>query len=81
MVTKAQVEKARKELKDLIVLVFDDIPNSQQVTQFMSEGFEGMKALADIGIPTAGERLAVAANLSTGLANDIVQELLPLPEG
>ena len=81
MVTQAQLEKARKELKDFIVLVFDDIPNSQQVTQFMKEGFEGMKALADVGIPSAEERLAVAANFSTGLANDIVEELLPLPEG
>ncbi len=56
----ALVEQAGKEVGDAIVLVFDDQPNSSQVGQFVTEGFEAFKKLADAIAAVPAEKRAAA---------------------
>jgi len=80
MVTKASVHKAGHELGDLLVLVIDETPNSQQLTEFTTQGFEAFRALASVGIPK-DNREAIARNLVEALLNRVNEKFRPLPEG
>ena len=78
MVTKQSVRKAGHEIGDLVVLVIDQVPNRQQITQFTTEGFEAITAIAAVGIPKE-EKAAVATHLAEAILERLNETVLTLP--
>lgn len=78
MVDKITVEKAGKELGDLVRLVVDDVSNTRQIAQFMAEGLEAVKAIAAIGIP-AEHKAAVASHIAEQILKSLNESVLALP--
>ncbi len=74
---KDLVERAGKEIGDLIVLAFDDVPNSAQVGQMAAEGFEGVKALADAIVHVPKEKRAAALSHLMNKMHERANEGIP----
>ena len=78
MITKETVQKAGAELGDLVVLLLDEISNKEQITQFATEGFEAVTAIAGVGIP-ADLKEAVATNLVEAILARVNEKQFVLP--
>jgi len=73
------VERAGREVADLIILALDDVSNRVQIVEFTTEGFEAIRALADglQGLPRE-DRAAAASHLLNAAHARVNAELLPL---
>lgn len=59
---QAQIDRAAREITDLVGLAFDERPNSSQVGQFAVEGLEAFQAIGDLmgGLLPEQRRAALA---------------------
>ncbi len=71
MITREQALNAGRELSDLVGLVIDQVPNSQQLGDFFKEGTEASRTIIGIArteIPE-GKKPAVGTNIVEGFLN------------
>lgn len=66
MATKQEAIQAGREVADIIVLLVDEIPNKNQLSQLVTEGFQAAMAIASSDI-TGDKKAAVISHIGQGV--------------
>ena len=77
MPTKQEALQAGREVGDIIVLLVDDIPNKDQISQLVSEGFQAAMAVAGSDI-TGDKKAAVLSHIGQGVMERVNEKVAAL---
>lgn len=77
MASKQEALQAGREVGDIIVLMVDEIPNRQQLSQLVTEGFQAAMAVAGSDI-TGSQRAAVLSHIGQGVLERLNEKVAAL---